>query len=482
MTVSLFWMAAAAVVAPLLGRLARGRAPEVVVLLLVGVLIGPHVLGLASTQGIEMIKQLGMGLLFLLAGMEIELKSLVGRQGRWAWTTWTVGFVVAVFFAWLITPDVDFTQAVALGLAISSTALGTLLPILKDRGLTDTPLGRAIFTHGAVGEIGPVVVMALLLTSHSPLQAGLLMGFFVLVTLAVIAVPTRLQRRVGLDPGQGSHLSPWSLRTLLRAVMLLPSGLMALAAILEFDAVLGAFAAGVVLSRIGGHHVHEIAESLEHVGFGFFIPMFFVASGMAIEVAALAEHPWVLLGLAVVIGLARGLPVFLTEQLVDTGSGLSTTRKRLELGLYAATGLPIIVAVTEVALASDLMDATTASLLVGAGALTVLAFPLAAQLVSRTPSPKHTPLTAARRPQGSLRRTGFRRRLRPSGAARSPSAGAAGWASSSGCTSPSRGRPAPDSPCRGPARPSCGRRGPGSRSCPAPAAAGRSSPRRTPAG
>ncbi len=239
MTVSLFWMAAAAVVAPLLGRLARGRAPEVVVLLLVGVLIGPHVLGLASTQGIEMIKQLGMGLLFLLAGMEIELKSLVGRQGRWAWTTWTVGFVVAVFFAWLITPDVDFTQAVALGLAISSTALGTLLPILKDRGLTDTPLGRAIFTHGAVGEIGPVVVMALLLTSHSPLQAGLLMGFFVLVTLAVIAVPTRLQRRVGLDPGQGSHLSPWSLRTLLRAVMLLLSGLMALAAILEFDAVLG---------------------------------------------------------------------------------------------------------------------------------------------------------------------------------------------------------------------------------------------------
>ena len=382
MTLSLFWMAAAAVVAPLLARLARGRAPEVVVLLLLGVLIGPHVLGLASTAGIEMIKQLGMGLLFLLAGMEIELKSLVGRQGRWAWATWTAGFAIAVLPAWLMTPEVNLTQAVALGLAISSTALGTLLPILKDRGLSGGPLGRAVLTHGAVGEIGPVVVMALLLTSHSPVQAGLLMGFFVVVTLVVIAVPTRLLGR--LRPGGDDDLSPWSLRTLLRAVMLLLSGLMALAAMLQFDAVLGAFAAGVALSRIGGHHAHEIAESLEHVGFGFFIPMFFVASGMAIEVAALAEYPWVLLGLAVVIGLSRGLPVFLTEQFVDTGSDLTTTRSRLQLGLYAATGLPIIVAVTEVALASELMDQTTASLLVGAGALTVLAFPLAAQLLSRT--------------------------------------------------------------------------------------------------
>lgn len=382
MTLSLFWMAAAAVVAPLLARLARGRAPEVVVLLLLGVLIGPHMLGLASTAGIEMIKQLGMALLFLLAGMEIELKSLVGRQGRWAWATWTAGFAIAVLPAWLMTPEVNLTQAVALGLAISSTALGTLLPILKDRGLSGGPLGRAVLTHGAVGEIGPVVVMALLLTSHSPVQAGLLMGFFVVVTLVVIAVPTRLLGR--LRPGGDDDLSPWSLRTLLRAVMLLLSGLMALAAMLQFDAVLGAFAAGVALSRIGGHHAHEIAESLEHVGFGFFIPMFFVASGMAIEVAALAEYPWVLLGLAVVIGLSRGLPVFLTEQFVDTGSDLTTTRSRLQLGLYAATGLPIIVAVTEVALASELMDQTTASLLVGAGALTVLAFPLAAQLLSRT--------------------------------------------------------------------------------------------------
>ena len=119
------------------------------------------------------------------------------------------------------------------------------------------------------------------------------------------------------------------------------------------------------------------------MGFGFFIPMFFVASGMAIEVAALVEHPWVLLGLAVLIGCARGLPVVLTEQLVDTGSGLTTARERLQLGLYAATGLPIIVAVTEVALNSDLMNAETASLLVGAGALTVLVFPFVAQLLQR---------------------------------------------------------------------------------------------------
>ena len=324
----------------------------------------------------------------LLAGMEIDLKSLAGRQGRWAWTTWTVGFVVAVAATSAFVPDAALTQSVALGLAISSTALGTLLPILKDRGLLPSALGRSVLTHGAVGEIGPVVVMALLLTSHSPLQAGLLMAFFVVVTIAAIVVPTRLLHRAGLYRVGDSDLSPWSLRTLLRGVMLLLTGLMALAAILEFDVVLGAFAAGVALSRIGGRHAHAMMRSLEQVGFGFFIPMFFVASGMAIEIAALAEHPWVFLGLALLIGVARGLPVFLTEQWADTGSGLNTTRERLQLGLYAATGLPIIVAVTEVALSSDLMKPATASLLVGAGALTVLAFPFAAQILDRsTPAP-----------------------------------------------------------------------------------------------
>ena len=388
MSSSLFWMVAAVFAAPLLARLLRGHAPEVVVLLLLGVLIGPHALGLASTTGIEMIKQLGMGLLFLLAGMEIDLKSLAGRQGRWAWTTWTVGFVVAVAATSAFVPDAALTQSVALGLAISSTALGTLLPILKDRGLLPSALGRSVLTHGAVGEIGPVVVMALLLTSHSPLQAGLLMAFFVVVTIAAIVVPTRLLHRAGLYRVGDSDLSPWSLRTLLRGVMLLLTGLMALAAILEFDVVLGAFAAGVALSRIGGRHAHAMMRSLEQVGFGFFIPMFFVASGMAIEIAALAEHPWVFLGLALLIGVARGLPVFLTEQWADTGSGLNTTRERLQLGLYAATGLPIIVAVTDVALSSDLMKPATASLLVGAGALTVLAFPFAAQILDRsTPAP-----------------------------------------------------------------------------------------------
>jgi Kef-type K+ transport system membrane component KefB len=382
MSVSLFWMALAVVAAPLIARLSRGRTPEVVVLLVLGVALGPHALGLATITGIEMIKQLGMGLLFLLAGMEIDLKSLGGRQGGWAWGTWAIGFVVAVAFAAVFTPGGNLTQAVALGLAISSTALGTLLPILKDRGLASTRLGHGVMTHGAVGEIGPVVVMALLLTSHSPLQAGLLMGFFVLVVLAAITVPTRVLQRVGIGRDD-DPLSKWSLRTLLRAVMLLLTGLMALAAILEFDVVLGAFAAGVALARISGRHTHTLAHSLEQVGFGFFIPMFFVASGMAIEVAALVEHPWVLLGLAVLIGCARGLPVVLTEQLVDTGSGLTTARERLQLGLYAATGLPIIVAVTEVALNSDLMNAETASLLVGAGALTVLVFPFVAQLLQR---------------------------------------------------------------------------------------------------
>lgn len=216
MTVSLFWMAAAVVVAPLLGRLAAAARPRWSFSSW-SVCSSPHVLGLASTQGIEMIKQLGMGLLFLLAGMEIELKSLVGRQGRWAWTTWTVGFVVAVFFG-----SAHHSRC---RLHPGGRALGWRSPRPLRHAPAD-PQGPGSHRHaaGARGSspTGPsvrsglVVVMALLLTSHSPLQAGLLMG------AVLVTSPSSPSRRDcsgarAWTLARAATFSPWSLRTLLRA-------------------------------------------------------------------------------------------------------------------------------------------------------------------------------------------------------------------------------------------------------------------------
>ena len=108
------------------------------------------------------------------------------------------------------------------------------------------------------------------------------------------------------------------------------------------------------------------------------IPLFFVTSGMGIDVSAVVAKPLGLLAVVVGILLCRGVPVLLAEHFFDTGSGLTTRAQKAQLALYSAAGLPIIVAVTEVATSSDLLEESTASLLVAGGALTVLLFPLLA--------------------------------------------------------------------------------------------------------
>ncbi|MFV0429267.1 MAG: cation:proton antiporter [Arachnia sp.] len=390
--VSLFWMALAAVVAPIVARATRQRIPEIVVLLTAGIIIGPSVTNLAQTDGNEMVSQLGMGLLFLLAGMEIELKSLTGRIGKWAILTWGVGFLMALGIGYIMIEQATLTQAVALALAVTSTALGALLPILKSKGLLTSKLGQAVMTNGAVGELGPVLVMALLLTTHSPWQAGLLMGVFAAVTVAAVAIPRRLLARVPQVSEATETEHRVSTQSLLRSVMLLLTALMALAAVFEFDVVLGAFAAGIVIKRLTGTHFEPVMHSVEKISYGFFIPMFFVGAGMNIPLAAVLENPWQVVLFVVVIVVARGLPVLVAELWFTTDSGLRTVGQKQQLALYSATGLPIIVAVTDIAVASELMSEGVAASLVTAGALTVLLFPLLADLI---PVPRPRPASAA---------------------------------------------------------------------------------------
>jgi Kef-type K+ transport system membrane component KefB len=167
------------------------------------------------------------------------------------------------------------------------------------------------------------------------------------------------------------------------------------------DVVLGAFAAGMILRRLveefGIRRVEtseetardlpeELQRRLDTVGYSLFIPVFFVVSGMGISVEAVAAAPMLLVAAVASMLIIRGGGVWLGETLFHVNPGLPTTRDRARVGLYSATGLPIIVAVTEVAVNIDLMKAEDAAVLVAAGALTVLMFPLLAE-VAGTPLP-----------------------------------------------------------------------------------------------
>lgn len=377
--VSIFWITLVALLSPILSRLTGKKIPDVVFLLIFGLLIGPNMLNLASSEGgIPLLKELGLGMLFLIAGFEINVSSLRSRQGYSAIATWVVCFALGMTGAAVITSfSHELNTYIAVGVALSSTALGTLLPMLKSHGAAGTPVGNAVLVHGAVGELLPIFAISLLLSSRSPGMAIVVLLAFMVVAVITALIPHRLFAHVpGLRQIMAAEANTTG-QTVLRLAMFLLATLIMCTALFDLDAVLGAFAAGLILRTLTPPAaLHMMTRRLEVVGFTFMIPLFFVVSGMGIDVSAVVAKPLGLLAVVVGILLCRGVPVLLAEHFFDTRSGLTTRAQKAQLALYSAAGLPIIVAVTEVATSSDLLEESTASLLVAGGALTVLLFPL----------------------------------------------------------------------------------------------------------
>ena len=396
--VSIFWITLVALLSPILSRLTGKKIPDVVFLLIFGLLIGPNMLNLASSEGgIPLLKELGLGMLFLIAGFEINVSSLRSRQGYSAIATWVVCFALGMAGAAVITSfSHELNTYIAVGVALSSTALGTLLPMLKSHGAADTPVGNAVLVHGAVGELLPVFAISLLLSSRSPGMAFVVLLAFMVVAVIVALIPHRLFAHVpGLRQIMAAEANTTG-QTVLRLAMFLLATLIMCTALFDLDAVLGAFAAGLILRTLTPPAaLHMITHRLEVVGFTFMIPLFFVVSGMGIDVSAVVANPLGLLAVVVGILLCRGVPVLLAEHFFDTRSGLATRAQKVQLALYSAAGLPIIVAVTEIATSSGLLEKSTASLLVAGGALTVLLFPLWAlgirQAFGSAESSQHAP-------------------------------------------------------------------------------------------
>ena len=384
---SMWWIALAALLAPVLALATRRTIPDVVWLLALGALIGPHALGLAEqTEPVGFLRELGMGFLFLLAGFEVNTADLRGQQGRRAARTWLVCALLGTGAGFLLIQG-DWQVAVVLGIASTSTALGTLLPILKDAGIMTTPLGRATMVHGACGELLPIVAMSLLLSTRGTWQAALVLVLFAIAAVVTVAIPARIYRRIPLLGRAFAAAANSTMQTTLRVSVWVLITLMLLTAVLELDVALGAFTAGLLLNSmlqaISAEQAAEIMHKVEIVGFSLLIPVFFVTSGMGIDVGAvLAQWP-VLVGFVMMITLVRGLPVTVAELGTQTGSGLVGRRQKVALGLYSATGLPIIVAVTQIAASSALITTTTAATMVTGGAVTVLVFPfIASRLAS----------------------------------------------------------------------------------------------------
>lgn len=364
-----------AVIAPLAAR-AIGpwlRVPVVVFELALGIVVGPSVLGWVGPSAfVDVLSEFGLAMLFFVAGTEIEFAALRERSGRRAIGGWLISIALGVAVGLLVAPGLG---AVVIGIALASTALGTLLPILRDAGELRTPFGRAVGALGAVGEFGPLVAISILLGSHRPGVATVVLAAFVLISAGAIwyalkAPQGALHRFVNATLHTSGQFA-------VRIVMLILTALVALSIVLDLDMLLGAFAAGIVwrlLMRDADAHDREAVESkVEAIAFGFLVPLFFIYTGVTFDLASLLDDPRLLamVPLALLVLLAvRGLPSALAA---PQGSDRKTTAAVVLLG---ATGLPIIVAVTAIGVDEGLISSGLASVLVGAGMLSVLLFPL----------------------------------------------------------------------------------------------------------
>jgi Kef-type K+ transport system membrane component KefB len=368
--------AAVAALAPVLVALLPGpRIPQVVVLLAGGVLVGPQVLGWANREAIDLLANVGLGFLFLLAGYELDLHLFRERPGRVAIVAWlvTVGLAAALVGVLAAAGLVRAFVPVALGL--TTTALGTLLPILRDNDMLGGRFGRYLLAAGAVGELFPVFAIAVFLGASNKFVA-LLSLLAVGVLALVLSFAPRLVRGGRLESilreGEGS-----TAQTTLRLTVLLLLVLLVVAEEFGLDVVLGAFLAGVVLRRWAPGDVDALEEKLDAIGYGFFIPLFFVASGMSLDIRSIAEAPLRLLAFFVLLLVIRGVPAlfFYRRDLPAI--------QRVQMMLLTATALPLLVALAEIGLRNGTMLRENAAALVGAGALSVLVFPMAAVVIER---------------------------------------------------------------------------------------------------
>jgi len=376
--VSLIGIPAAAALAPLLSS-AIGRyirIPLVVFEIVLGLLIGPSILGwVQPTEFTEKLSDFGLAMLFFLAGNEIDFQRIRGRALNRSIVGWLLSLVAGVAIGLLIAPTP--AAGVFVGIALTSTALGTLMPVLRDAGELRTPFGTSIIAIGAVGEFGPLIAISLFLSGTSPGVATVVLAAFVLITAGAIYLASRgTHHRLHALINATLHTSG---QFAVRMVVLLLTSLVALSLALDLDMLLGAFAAGVIakllLADATPHDAEIIEGKVEALGFGFFVPVFFIFTGVTFDLQALLDSTTAMLLLpvfVVLLLLVRGLPGMLSAPAGAVGADKRATV------LFSATGLPIIVAVTGIGVEAGYLEAGMASALVGAGMLSVLLFPLLA--------------------------------------------------------------------------------------------------------
>ncbi len=292
--ISLTIIALVAAVVPLIAKLIpKQLVPEPVLLIGAGAALGPHAMAVihSNSEAIVLLSDLGCAFLFLLAGYEINPKALVGTDGKKGFATWVVTFLIGLGVAFIMPNIASGKQGlIATALLLTTTALGALMPILKERDITNTRVGELVIAYGTWGELATVLAVAILLSARTTWKTAIILGVLFLLCLWIsmvgtkaVAMNSRLYRFIKSKAETTSQ-------TIMRVTILLVIVLVAFSSAFDLDIVLGAFAAGFVLRFITAEANKTLEIKLNGLAHGFSIPLFFVISGCGIDFSQSPPH------------------------------------------------------------------------------------------------------------------------------------------------------------------------------------------------
>jgi Kef-type K+ transport system membrane component KefB len=359
-----------------LGFFPKLRLPSVVLEILAGIVVGPSVLGIVEVdQSISVVAVLGLAFLLFLAGLEIDFSRLRGRLLRVTMLGFAASFALAIAVALLLKATGLIETPLLVAIILCATSLGVLIPVLKDTAQIDTTFGQLVIAAGTISDFGAVILLSVFFSGEGGVGSTLLLiGSLVLlagvVFLAVRSAEGSMRIRSNL-----LRLQDTTAQIRIRGAVVLLVGFAAIAEQLGLETILGAFIAGAILSLLDRDQqmTHpEFRRKLEAIGFGLFIPVFFVTSGVEYDLGALTSSASNLLMVPVFLAAllaVRGLPALFYR-------GLISSRQVAVTALWQATSLPFIVAATAIGEDLDLLTAAEGAALIGAGLLSVLLFPI----------------------------------------------------------------------------------------------------------
>ncbi len=365
--------------APFLLGLAPGlRLPAVVLEIVAGIVVGPAVLGWVEIdEPVRVLSILGLAVLLFLAGLEIEYEKLRGRVARLAGGGFILSFAIAIAIGLLLKATDTVGDGLFVAIVLSATSLGVVIPVLKDSGNIETGFGQLVVAAASIADFATIILLTLFFSGEasSTTSTLLLLGsFFVLAALLGLAIAE--VEHLGRVRDALLRLQDTTAQIRIRGAFVLMVGLTALATNLGLELILGSFLAGGVLKLVDRDTMMthpQLREKLEAVGFGVFIPVFFVATGVAYDLDALGE-PSTLVQVPIFLAamvVVRGLPALLYR-------GELGDRKTLVAALLQATSLPFIVAATAIGIELGAIEPGTAAAFIAAGLLSVVVFPATA--------------------------------------------------------------------------------------------------------